>query len=571
MSVELLRKTRRLAEEALLLARRALGGSGAPAIIPTIQAVADPIYLSSFAKPTDVFGGLWDIDLAIGRFNAAAPFATNGFISWLKIDTIARAQAVLNTSIVGLAFNQADPQVTTVPSECALRITGPGSAGIIQCKGSNPSAITWDIACGGPNNHGLADVEDIWAMGDPTLGAGVADSNCFMSINTTYELFARRFRIYGFLGASNVLQFVAATVGDVWGIHTSGCGTLASGVTPATVYVRGFEQAWHAYGWVNGSVQPPANVPAPASKNVATTPYILRDTSVGTANFSGVGDHWEEITASDTTSSALTVNSNASIGTGVGPQYVTNFYAESNCANGAGLGCLSFQGVQGGVHIFGGRVRLNGATTTPAVAILGGVDSVKIERQRVDFGFGYFFNTSAGSNGTFEMDECLSDTPGQRVPVLSSATVNGVPATAAVYPTFAGGGVAIKEKYGGITSDYQTDSGAGVSANQTASVISTGPTVGTAPTTASAQDIIGVFATTVAAASLALDIVQRRGQPGIVVINDGAGAIPSPDKITPSAATAGRVKLAGSAAVSIGVVETSIAAPAGSTGAVRLI
>jgi hypothetical protein len=127
-----------------------------------------------------------------------------------------------------------------------------------------------------------------------------------------------------------------------------------------------------------------------------------------------------------------------------------------------------------------------------------------------------------------------------------------------------------EERFGGVWSDYVVDSGAGVSANQLLVVAGTGPTYKKAPTTAVAQDITGVAAINVAANKLIP--MQRRGQRGITVINDGSGGgIAAGTKLAPSGATAGDVVAAAAATNSIGVVETNLAAPAGSTGQAIMI
>src|SRR5579862_2571577 len=206
---------------AYLASKASTGGSSS--VLPIIDNVADPVHSTAFLRGSDIGGdNLVPVDVLLSRMSSDADFAA-GYTAYWQLDQLNYVRKFF-PNVVGYKFAQSNPQLVAVPSECALWVRFPGSAGIIQCKGSNPSSDSIIIETAGPNNHGALYVSGLWFMGDPTLGVGTADALAFLKLSVAWDAWVWDCRAFGFLGAQRVFDLNGESQLHVRGTHFSRCG-----------------------------------------------------------------------------------------------------------------------------------------------------------------------------------------------------------------------------------------------------------------------------------------------------------------------------------------------------------
>jgi hypothetical protein len=549
----------------------AFGGAGGGVTeLEVSSMIADsyPFYLRNFIQAGDigaiVAGGL-DITQALNRLFTTAGFSTRA--GWLVIEDIEHlndfALLQFGVGITRLIFNQANP-ITWVwtpatMSGLSLKITGPGAAGVIECKGSNPGAVSWTISA----FHGYLEIEDLTVLGDPNIALPTADSSGFLSVSGFFYGTMHGFRLSSYRGVTfGAVFYSGLTDGFYYGNQIGATGVGGTSQLTANVNILGHEFGLKMQNWIFTSFQLPTAFTI-VDKTTGTTPAIFRDQS-DTAAAAGAGDIWEAMQFADLVSAAIAINPQS--GGVVGPQFFNNCYVEGNAGGSFGAGAINFQGVNGGVTVRGGRIRLNGAGTTPAINAVGNLlGPILYDQLEVDFGFGFFFQNIGGQVGFVDMHACITDTPGGRVPILATATILDIGGVGLNKPQ------RLEERFNGVWSDYLTvnASGAGqgllAQIDSTSTVSTIGDTstiiVKVCATSAKATSVIGNFP--IAIAANGYGPVARRNQHGLNFISDGAGAIAAGNALLPSTATAGEVAVDAAGTNTIGVAEAGAVAVAG--------
>jgi hypothetical protein len=502
-----------------------------------------------------------------------------------------------------------------------VRVQGPGSAGVITLK--DPAAThvqKWIIS----SFHGACELRGFTFTGDPTLNNTTADTDSVITVSGFWTTTIEHNQFYGILGTNNILAATGNTGGNIWTEnHFSSCGLNNAGgdQTKGIWQISGSEGGTLIARNVFLTGQIPGY--APGGKATGTSPAIAlaEEESAGTPT--GTGYIFEQNFFADPYSAAIAMQPIA-VGSKIGHVTVRHCYFFQNTTNATGNGCINTAGSNQviSLNVEHCLFNLNNGTANPAINVPSATNMTLFHMRdcEVDLNFhvtvaatqeividactGGVYVLSGVSNlcdhcfiiGTNPGADTISGVANVGIKLLGLPTtkINGcnLSANSALLSIGANVGrvfveelvvsplvgasssldvsiakpLLLKERFQGNYSTYMTDSGAGFSVNQLIMIAATGPTVKTATTAAVAQDIVGIAGATVAGNGYGpvLDLNQH----GLTVINDGVGALTAGTKIAPSTTTAGRVVAAAAATNSIGVVETNIAAAAGSTGTI---
>jgi len=527
------------------LERLALNRGTNNTTIKLLAGVSDPYHSTADLVPTDNSGdNLIPLDVLISRFAAKSTF-TAGNVTCYQVDSLDFVQKNPGLgAFTGYKYSATNPQILGIPSECALWVRFPGSAGIVQSKGTSPGTRSLVISSGAPNNHGAVFVSGLWLMGDPTLSAGTADAFEFLNLASVFDAWLWDCRILGYLGASRVFDITGVTQFHARGLHYSNCGTSA-GATNSLMYINGNEFGVQVEDIEFNAVSPPPNVPVPADKATATSIGIYRDF---TGNVMAMGDVWKNIQGGDPLAALLVI---APTSSGfVGPQTLINVGPGGNvCGAGAGgVPAVLFDGtngtIRGGIWIEGGETHLNGVGGSWQFKNL--TCPIKIIHHRMDqLGQTFSFDFT-GTTGEVMIEECTTDTAGVRVPVTNNAT--GL----------------VRERFGNVSSRYYTSTLA-VAANLAVGW-DAGGQVKVLPTSSDPAALVGIVQQAIGAAGSGP--VSEPGQVVTISADATVGGIAANGLFKPSALSAGKF-ITTSASPASGTVQAAIGASATGLALVR--